>query len=474
LLLRRPASLLMLSAISWAVWIPVHEKAAEAACNVTPSVAAGFRGFKGTIDRPFAVPNEEGVTIELKAPCDSGSFPADVAVTLIFEPIDGPNGVKRARNAIVVRSDCSTWVDSEQQRACREELNQGMPAGPQGEAYCWEDKKLTVNGTKVAFTFPDSTHKKDDKDEKDEKDEKDKNLKPPGPSEEFGFAGPVTIAVVSATTEKLPCGLATTTCGEFRNRDSLSACVDDLYSVDDTACPPSVKSTFPSFTALPGLNDFKKICSKDFDILPKCDAISKAPDLRFALDQNGNALMPVKWRGVLRKKGTGSATPLQDCPVGDVCDNRLVSGSTAVKAFETMNDPIDLSSSALASFNLQGGTFQPPPVFLADNNLPHELSLKGDADKGQSVLRFSRCPDSGPTCANPAFDFSGRVAGQGVGPVIIYREQERRVCDGGTNDGQLCAADPSSCGQVCDKPGSCQPVACVAYRGIAGAFKARP
>ncbi len=85
-----------------ALMIVFASSSAHASCNVIPGVTNEFRGALGTLNRPFAIPNDEGeqITIRLKPmECDTGSLgfvdlpggaipEDDYFLTVLFEPPD--------------------------------------------------------------------------------------------------------------------------------------------------------------------------------------------------------------------------------------------------------------------------------------------------------------------------------------------------------------------------------------------------
>jgi hypothetical protein len=89
---------------------------AHAMCDVIPGVTQEFRGALGSLDRPFALPNDDGEILRLRLArdpmdpnaCDDASpgFPAnakDVVVTVVFDPPAGPS------NAVTWRLTATRW-----------------------------------------------------------------------------------------------------------------------------------------------------------------------------------------------------------------------------------------------------------------------------------------------------------------------------------------------------------------------------
>ena len=85
---------------------------AHASCDVIPGVTQEFRGALGSVNRPFAIPGDEGQQISIALRPDDcsassgfvslggGSVEDDYFVTVLFEPPDGG-----AVNAVVLTSD---------------------------------------------------------------------------------------------------------------------------------------------------------------------------------------------------------------------------------------------------------------------------------------------------------------------------------------------------------------------------------
>ena len=81
---------------------------ADAACNAIPGTIQAFRAAQGTIDRPFAGP-DEFVTLRVDTLCDDVSpgftaNPGDHVVTVVFNP---PAGPPNRHNVVVITTDCA-------------------------------------------------------------------------------------------------------------------------------------------------------------------------------------------------------------------------------------------------------------------------------------------------------------------------------------------------------------------------------
>src|SRR4029078_4304337 len=100
------------------------------------------------------------------------------------------------------------------------------------------------------------------------------------------LAGPVVIAVTAAGGPRP--ALSTGSCADLP--DAL-ACIDTLYR--DLGCDKTiVSSTFGSFTALPNYNSYQALCVS----ASACTALNQ--EIQFALDRDGNILLPMDWQGV--------------------------------------------------------------------------------------------------------------------------------------------------------------------------------
>ena len=370
-------------------------QSARATCDVIPGVIQSFRGALGTVNRPFAIPGDVGQQLEITlspSGCDGdspglvdlpgGALPEDdYFVTVLFQP---PNGVP---NAVVLTTAANHLL-------CDSRVAEGASSLLGGSGFCRDVQPGTleltvVNETQLRFRFPDT----------------DEYLEPN--DDDLTFAGPATIAV-TPISDQLPFALATARCATL---GGLVACIDELYRVDAGTCddsPANVDPIFGRFTALPPPNDYRALC-----ITPGTECTGTATELRFTIDEAGNALVPVDWRGVLLRPG-GIPVP------------RLLRGTTTFEAFSGgPPDPVRIPGrSFLRSYAPSGRRL--PPLFepLADPSSP--ITLFGSVDAAIGVMRIARrMPlDSG-----------------------VYR-----ACSSGTNDGLPCieAGDcpAGTCGQT--------------------------
>src|SRR5262245_10516610 len=106
----RPSRLRLLAGLVIALTCLSPSWRARAMCDVVPGVIQAYRGALGSVNRPFAIPNDDGgeIVVRLRPVCEPDStgfsnLPGGVApeddyfVTVLFEP---PGAV--ARNAVVL------------------------------------------------------------------------------------------------------------------------------------------------------------------------------------------------------------------------------------------------------------------------------------------------------------------------------------------------------------------------------------
>ena len=391
---------------------------AHAACNLIPGTVKLFNGAVGATTRPYAAPGER-VELRLR-PCDAaspgfGAAAADHVVSVVFEPANGA-----PPTLAVLAADATCPLDA---GACAAEL-----AATGGTAFCVPaaDTGLAVvdrNGIRhLGFRFPDTDSLVD------------------APADGHTLAGPVTVAVTDAAAP-LPCGLLSGTCTA---QAGTLACVDEVYA-DDGSCGTAARNPiFSHLVGLPNVNDYQADCVNE---TPPCTGLET--ELRFALDADGNVLLPIDWEGIL-VRDDGIPVP------------RLMRGTLGL-GFEVPGQ------SFLASYTPEGGKLA--PIFEPQHDptaSPGSTTLFGSADAPYTVLRFARrglaltacagggqdgvpcnddaeCPggscepatcvgggnDSG-ACASDAacpggecgpalFDFSGAQSGGGTGPVVLPR-----------------------------------------------------
>jgi hypothetical protein len=379
-------------------------------CNVIPSAQASFRGALGSIDRPYAIPNDEGqqLAIELEpGGCDgaspgflnvSGTPENDYFVTVLFEPPgDAP------RHAVVLTTLANRELCDARLAAAAGTLSPGtascrvVAAGTQ---------ELTFSSaTRLQFRFPDT----------------DSDLAPDG--DDRSFTGPATIAVTSIG-DALPFFLAGARCADT---PGLIACIDELYEPDGT-CGTAERhrgTIFGSFTALPPPNDYEALCTT---LDTECDGT--AMEVRFAVDSEGHALVPVDWRGVLLRPD-GVPVP------------RLVRGDLRLSAFAGSPQPVRMPGrSFVASFSPAG--IRLPPIFepFVDPDSFEDLSLFGSADAPVGVLRLAR---RAADLSSGFLEYHQCHGGPDDGRPCLLADD----CDGGSCGGTTCRVGGVNTGQTC-------------------------
>jgi len=393
----------------------ISPRVALASCDVIPGATATFAGTIGTVDRPYASPGEP-VEIALR-PCDPTSAPltgaggfigqdgSDYVVTVVFTPPNAP------AHAVVL-----TGADD-----CAMRQLPSCPAATDSFACCVAvpDARVVIvprNGgaeRHLSFTFPDT------------------DALVGGTTDRRTLAGPALIAVTSAQAQ--PVSLATTSCA---GRTDLLACIDTLYTDGGKCTTATSLETFSHFTALPPPNDYQALCVAPD---PPCTGTQK--EVRFALDADGNILMPMDWQGVQVNS--------HDVPVP-----RLLRASTSVNAFAESGQPIRIpiivvpglpNASFLGSYALNGRKLH--PVFDPQRNAAtiDGVILYGYADAPATVLRIARrspmglkCiggDDAGLSCATDSACPGGTC---GI-----------RTCVGGTNKTASCVDDGGCPGGAC-------------------------
>ena len=387
---------------------------AVAICDVIPGVQSEFRGALGSLNRPFAIPGDEGERIAITldpSGCDIGSpgfldLPGgtdpedDYFVTVLFTPPQGGT-----RNAVVLTTESNEATCL----AAVADPPGGVSATCRAVEPDTQGLEITDPSTLV-FRFPDT----------------DAELAPD--HDDHTFSGPATIAVSRVfegdgeTPASLPFDLASTRCADS---SGLIACVDELYARDGTCEtePDHIDSIFGHFTVLPPANDYQALCTTTD---PGAPCTGLADELRFTIDAAGNALVPMDYRGVLVQS--------DQIPIP-----RLILGDTEIEAFSGTAAAVALPSGAfLASYSPGGHRL--PPVFtpLSNPEAEGQLSLFGSVDAPVGVIRVTRqgCvggAKEGDPCATDAqcgsgatceqlFDFSDRLL-DGVGPVLIAQTE---------------------------------------------------
>ena len=346
----------------WSLATLAVPQAADAACDLIPSAKTSFRSALGSVDRPFAGP-EEFIEVSVRPNvCDALSTPfsnkvQDSVVTILFTP---PNG---STNVVVLATDCTdvTPCGGAASTTCIDADAPGVP------------KQLsTVNAAngeiRLLVRFPDT----------------DAILVPDG--DDLTFSGPAVIAVKDrrlSPAQPGACELVGQRCGDVVGSVSgLTACIDELFELDGTCrtAADNIDPIFGHFTALPPRNDYQAVCTAP---TPPCRGT--VDEFRITTDRDGNLLIPVDWRGIL----VDNSVPIP----------RLLQGSSAVEAFASAGAPIKLPSDEfVASFTAKGTLL--PPIFepQLDPNAPLESVLFGSSDAPYTILRVARRSPTFESC----------------------------------------------------------------------------
>ena len=410
-LVQRMAAAAVIAALAVSAAFP---PAARAACNVIPSASTAFRGALGSTDRPFAGPGdfvEIRVRPEICDGTSAGIQPSAGAhtATLIFTPpAGGP------RNVVVLSTNCAAIEGDRLACEAAPDVASAVclpAAGSLAVVERGEELRLQVR-------IPDT----------------DALLGPD--ADERTYSGPATLAVTT-TGSSLPCGLAQNACAAATALPGLVACVDELYARDGTcrATADVIDPTFGHFTVLPPPNDYQALCTPQAGT----PCTGTATEVRFAVDQAGNVLAPINWRGVLVE---GSSVPIP----------RTLSGRSAVPATSLSTGPIRIPGQEyVASYTPEG--IKLPPIFepQLDAGPTNEVTLFGSADAPLTVLRVARrqlafaCnagPNAGAACTSVS-DCPSSTCGPGL---RFFQ------CDGGSHAGQACTRT-AECGV-----GTCAPL----------------
>ena len=384
---------------------------ARAACNLIPGTEETFVSAGGRVNRPFAAPGEP-VEIAPRA-CNGtplGGTASDYLVTVFFEPESGP------RNAVVLTAaaDCSAVNAS--LAGCAGDLD----AGSRAICVAGADADLALvdrdGELRLQFRFPDtdavcSGGAADGLLCSDDFDCPGGSCTPS--DDQRTLTGSVRIQV-SPSVNPISCN--STSCADA---GATSACVDDFF-VDLGACGLVLPNgTFPSFTAMPVPNVYQVECSEES---PPCDLAFGDEEIRFAIDANGNVILPFVWDGIREE--------LDGQPAA-----RLVSAEFAL--------PSDIPGpSFLASFAPDGRVIA--PVFEPQASTGVNLKMLGSADAPYTILRAARRSDSFGACSGGADD------GQ---PCNTDDECSGTCgsasCVGGAQDGVACIADIQCPGGEC-------------------------
>lgn len=414
------ASLLYLGPGHLAAPQPTH-----AACSRAPRTPIIFRGVKGTVDRPYVTPGDVGsnpenhggrLTLTLDS-CQAAGLAFDKKehmVALLFAP---PGGGPRHALLLAQKCDgvdvatCGSQINAPDRARC---VKTTIHTRPNADG---DNRVLLVEvpETTAAAGFPDLT-------------------------------GPAAIVVTPKSAPACSIGGSIPNCRSATAGGGPLICIDELFlSVGCTLDNP--QPDFTSFTVLPPINDYRRICGPG-GAAPACD-LAQAAKVRFTVDARGNVLMPLLWRGILRGKGSSGQCSDVAADAGH-CDTRLLVGHSAVdgNADTPQPDVITLPPGAtVTSHTMRGEWFEPPPAIEVNVSADGtELVLSGQAHKSKSVLRIPSCAGAGCT-PNQLFDFTDRLEG-GVGAITLTRSGGPGVCD--TPGGTRCTTNADcAAGVVC-------------------------
>jgi len=378
---------------------------AEAGCNQIPVLTTQtWHGYRGSIDTVFGHPDNPTTTPDLvkvgihgckAATIENGK---DYVVTVLFEP---PGAGTRNMVALTAKADCSPMSANDCDPKKKNNLH----------CVCGAKAGIKVNtDNTLEFRFPDTDGLA--------------TVTTVG-----GLTGPATIAVVPYSNFSLPWGLKNSRCQDSGAPSNLAACVDEIFKPGSCS---DLNRTYSHFTALPAMNNWKKVCKTSWYEFTKPYCDDEAVEVRLTVDQNGNALLPIRWEGVLKDEDSTSGAAKKK-------KNREVEGRTDIR--KTTDDDaiiIQVPSEAYLTSHMPKGGGWPGNVKFDPDPDDDWLVLSGESDVSESVLRISRrnciriandkptktsCTsdtdcDAGQECGTSLFNFDDRLTG-GVGPVVI-------------------------------------------------------
>jgi len=286
-------------------------------------------------------------------------------------------------------------------------------------------------------------------------------LEPPD-GDGIGVVGPATVVTVKTTTfnDNTPAGngplfdaLAKADCRVISSKTGVLTCAEELFTPDPQCgtAPSNLHDTFPHFTALPTPNDYKAVCSEDLDDDTADDCDATATELNFAVDVDGNLLVPMNWSNVLRDvvDSTGATIGYRKRYVrcSTTLPNRIRPGRIEIPGEEF-----------LSSWPPVGGTWTRPPEFRAIKvpRRASELTLFGTIDQPRSVLRIARQLRATHVCQGGTTEGNGCRPGraececaQDVEECCVPAKPRYFQCVGGTYDGHPCTGRSECPGGSC-------------------------
>jgi hypothetical protein len=408
-----------------AVYLVASGVEARAGCDAIAPRAQTFRGDLSSLSTPFFAP---GQTIQfLPTICDVASEtlrvdPTDPGsacvgndgayVSYFFKPPGGPI------HAVVVAQPGLCAGLEPQIQALDAKL---QALSPPGGASCIADPSLTVdlvdlgNGAsqcRLSTAVPDTSALV---------------LDPPDP--DVSLTG--TVQVVVTRAEDPLADLSGRSCAAAIGPENLVACIDRFFEADGTCNTGSENrhALFVEPVALPVENDFQAACSTRGDATSLCDD-SQMPDVRFALDSQGNVYLGWLWRNILFQGDTG----------GELRPPAFVSFETSIESFPSSGEPVRVARSQLRSSTRGGMTL--PPIFNpgSDASAPDKLVLSGTTDADGSVTQVLAVPPGGGL---PSFDLRPFVIPGGPG--VIPFSDFFAYMDGYVSFGGLCEENQLIC-----------------------------
>jgi len=434
---------------------------ARAACNTIPLGPPGrqYFGWLGTINRPFASPDEQ-IQI-LRRGCDEGEpfVPAQPAPrTLLAVDSKAP---KAAPEIVIVESDAVGCTAAIVEQCKKSVAAHGLPAADvRCVALPAAEYGVDANGALL--------------------------LSVPG-KRKLGFEPATGAMAIAATRPALspPCGLLLAQkCNTLTsaNAKDWHACIDRLYAADPACQRADLDATFSTVTRLPPWNDYRALC------FAEAACAENAPELGYTIDAQGNFVVPVNWEKLLKKCGH----PAKRCGFEVLGDFMPPPG---MRLSVPDNDQGVDKNVFLESFNADG--ISEGPLFVSRNTLPGAAGFRGKADEPFSVLRLrqhrGQCFDGQGSATGARCSIPGKPCKSGATcrPVCVGGGMKGTPCtvdadcNGGScgsshelvkahrkgrwwldrDDGAFCRRNPDPA-RTCSRPNGCA-TACVRYQAIA-------
>jgi len=347
----------------------------EAACNLIPSDPDRFQSVIGATNRPFAGP---GDTIEIgivASGCDArsagatGRDAASYVATYVFQPRP-----QAAADVIVIASDCAARAAAIDNCRAKPGVGRVQCRAAKGPGAMTAIEVLERKGAAVfSVRFPDT------------------DALVGGEHDGLTLTGPVRIAL-TASSDPLPCALASSSCAALPDEEKLVACIDEMHSSDGNCALDAAArhGAFPVFLALPPMNPATATSSPD--------AAFAGRDVLATRDASGSLVIPIDWRPPGQKVLDKGGSRLRGQSAVDVLRTRL--GATPA-----------LKSANVGVFTAWGRAL---PAVYDPNDSAALLSLFDQLEVPLTVLRVSP-----------------------------------RVCAGGVASGRACSSDAECTGSTC-------------------------